>query len=63
MYPSEQHLSSRLRHRALFARDFVFLEFRGRDARALDYDGFQDRRPNRKPERLDAITARVIARL
>ena len=29
-----------------FAREAVYAEFRARDARALDYDGFSDREPN-----------------
>jgi hypothetical protein len=32
-----------------FARDAVYAEFRPRDARALDYDKFQDRKPSEKP--------------
>ena len=37
------------RRRARYARDAVFLEFRYRDARAIDYDGFKDRRPDEPP--------------
>ncbi len=33
------------RHRAGFARDIVFHEFGYRHARAIDYDGFKDRKP------------------
>ena len=33
------------RHRADFARDIVFQEFGYRHARAIDYDGFKDRKP------------------
>ncbi len=33
------------RHRADFARDIVFAEFGYRQARAIDYDGFVDRKP------------------
>lgn len=33
------------KRRAGFARGAVFSEFRARDARALDYDGFTDRDP------------------
>ena len=36
-------------HRADFARAAVFEEFRTRNARAIDYDGFVDRRPNEPP--------------
>ena len=32
-----------------FARDAVYAEFRLRDARALDYDKFQDRKPSETP--------------
>ena len=34
-----------LRPRSDFARDAVFAEFRYRDARAIDYHGFADRKP------------------
>ncbi len=39
------------RHRAGFARDMVFAEFGYRHARALDYDGFIDRKHNLAPRR------------
>ena len=48
--PKDQAL---LRRRGNFARAMTFSEFRYRDARALDYDGFVDRRPNQ------AVTWRV----
>ena len=32
-----------------FARSTVFAEFRFRDARALDHNGFKDRAPHEKP--------------
>ena len=35
--------------RAAFASAAVFVEFRSRDARALNYNGFIDRRPDQKP--------------
>ena len=37
------------KHRASFARRAVFLEFRRRDAAAIDFDGFVDRRANETP--------------
>ncbi len=37
------------KHRADFARSAVLAEFRTRAARAIDYDGFVDRRPNEPP--------------
>ena len=40
---------SRERRRARFARSAVFEEFGGRQARALDYDKFHDRKPSEKP--------------
>ena len=44
--PKKQAL---LRRRARFARSVVFEEFRYRHARAIDYDGFIDRKPNAPP--------------
>ena len=38
-------------NRAAFARAAVFQEFRRRDAVALDWDGFVDRRPDAAPQR------------
>ena len=38
--------------RSRFAREAVRLEFRTRDARAIDYGGFRDRQPNEAPRRL-----------
>ena len=35
--------------RARFARSMVFEVFRYRDARAIDYDDFIDRKPNQAP--------------
>ncbi len=37
--------------RAAFARQAVRLEFRPRDARAIDHDGFVDRKPHERPHR------------
>ena len=37
------------KHRDNFARAAVFEEFRCRDARAVDHEGFQDRCPNESP--------------
>ena len=34
------------RGNATFARDAVYAEFRGRDARAIDWDDFEDRKPS-----------------
>ncbi len=39
----------RRRRRARFARSMVFEEFRYKHARAIDYDGFIDRKPNQRP--------------
>ncbi len=35
--------------RAAYARAAVFEEFRPRDAAAIDYDGFVDRKPHEAP--------------
>ena len=37
------------RRRARFARSMVFEEFKFKHARAIDYDGFIDRKPNAPP--------------
>ncbi len=37
-----------LRRRSDFARSMVFEEFRYKHARAIDYDGFIDRKPNQR---------------
>lgn len=58
LYP----LTSHTRARDQFARDAVFAAF-GRDGRAIDWPGFQDRLPHEQPERIDAIAARIAARL
>ncbi len=42
----------RTHSRAAYARDAVFDGFRSRDARALDHDGFVDRRPEQAPRLL-----------
>jgi len=47
--PSEDDLSSSRRQRERFARAAVFAEFRSRDAHAVDYGDFRDRKPNEKP--------------
>ena len=44
--PSSPKTQASLRRRARFARRMVFESFRHRDARAIDCDGFHDRRPN-----------------
>ncbi len=51
--PSDQH-------RAAFARDAVFAEFRPGDARALDHDSFTDRRPDQGPRPLGEVAAQVV---
>ena len=43
------HLDPISKRRAAFARDAVFAEFRPRDARAFDRDGFEDRGPSEAP--------------
>ena len=43
-----------------FARAAVSVEFRGRDARALDQADFVDRRPDQAPRRLGDIAAEVV---
>ncbi len=48
------------KHRASFARDAVFTEFRPRDARALGHDGFKDRRPNDGPRHIGEVAAGVV---
>ena len=47
--PSSPKTQASLRRRARFARSVVFEEFRYRHARAIDYDGFIDRKPNQRP--------------
>ena len=49
--------TSCLQHRAAFARQAVHLEFRPRDARALDQGNFVDRQPDERP-RLSPATWR-----
>ncbi len=41
--------AERLHLRSVFAREMVFAEFRPRDAWALDYGNFIDRRPGDMP--------------
>ena len=45
--PAELDFASK--RRADFARQAVRLEFRARDARAIDYGGFRDRKPHERP--------------
>ncbi len=45
-----------LRRRSDFARSMVFEEFRYKHARAIDYDGFIDRKPNQRPRLWRAST-------
>ena len=47
--------------RAGFARAAVFSSFRARDARAINYNGFQDRRPCDEPVRLGHVVGEVVA--
>ena len=44
--PPNRKTQARPSHRAGFARDMVFAEFGYCAGRALDYDGFVDRKPN-----------------
>ncbi len=44
---------------AAFARSAVYEEFRSRDARAIDQDGFEDRRPTPGPRALGRVAAKV----
>ena len=53
------HTSS-AKHRASFARDAVFADFRPGDARALDHDSFTDRRPDQGPRPLGKVAAQVV---
>ncbi len=45
----ESHKKQAHRRRAGFARGIVFEVFGYRNARAIDYDGFVDRKPNPAP--------------
>ena len=47
------------KHRANFARQAVRLEFRARDARAIDYAGFRDRLPHERPRHIGEVAAKV----
>jgi hypothetical protein len=51
---SNQNLST---HRGSLGRAAVFANFRPRDAKALDYDDFTDRKPCDEPQRLDHVAA------
>ncbi len=42
-----------------YARDAVFDGFCHRDARAIDYDGFVDRKPHEGPRHVGEVTAKV----
>ena len=46
--------------RAAYPRSAVFAEFRPGDARALDLDGFEDRRPNDGPRHIGEAAAGVV---
>ena len=54
----DPHTSSP-RTRSRYARAVVFSSFRLRDAKAIDFDGFQDRRPSDRPARLGDVAAQV----
>ena len=41
-----------------FGRDAVYAEFRRRDARAIDHDGFVDRQPGQAPRRIGEVAAK-----
>ena len=43
-----------------FAREAVRLEFRARDAKALDQADFRDRHPNRGPRRVGEVASEVV---
>ena len=47
--PQARNKQASHRHRAGFARDMVFEEFGYQHARAIDYVGFIDRKPNLAP--------------
>ena len=49
----------RTHSRAAYARDAVFEEFSPRAARALDYDGFEDRKPHEGPRHIGEVAAKV----
>ena len=55
--PAELDLASK--RRAAFARQAVRLEFRTRDARALDQGYFVDRKPNVRPRHIGEVAAKV----
>ena len=47
--PNPTNSQDSIRRRGGFARGIVFAEFGSKHARALDYDGFIDRKPNQAP--------------
>ena len=51
--------TSSAKHRDSFARAAVFEEFRTRNARAIDYSGFVDRRPDQGPRHIGEVAANV----
>ncbi len=55
--PAELDFASK--RRADFARQAVRLEFRPRDARALDQGDFRDRAPNQSPRHIGEVAAKV----
>ena len=50
-----RHIPTNGKHSSRFARGAVFAEFRRRDARALDYDGFADHDPDAALQDADKI--------
>ena len=44
---------------AAYAREAVFEEFSPRAARALDHDGFRDRKPHEGPRHIGDVAAKV----
>ena len=56
VHPSVSPTQASLRRRARFARSMVFEAFKYKHARAIDYDGFHDRRPNQAPRICGATT-------
>lgn len=58
--PQAPEYQARVRRRANFARSAVLEEFGYRAGRALDYDGFVDRRPTHVP-RAQHVVASTVA--
>ena len=56
-----RHIPTNGKHSSRFARGAVFAEFRRRDARALDYDGFADHDPDAALQDADKIISGRVA--